>query len=207
MVEDQIFVGATAKLVHSSIPDVSSSGVAFDAGVQYWAPNSNFKMGVALRNVGPQVQPGGDGLTVRTQLSGPGSGFDNAVSLKSAAYEMPSVLMIGASYDLKFGGSDSTDHLHRITPTAAFRYRSFHPDQYGAGIEYAFRNYLILRVSHFFEQDIYSDQSRNAFTGLAAGVTLQLPFGENDNIIGVDYSYRPTRYFSGTHTFGLHLNL
>lgn len=41
------------RLVSESIQDVSASGFAIDAGVQYVAgPKDNFKLGISLRNIG-----------------------------------------------------------------------------------------------------------------------------------------------------------
>ncbi|MCS7074271.1 MAG: PorV/PorQ family protein, partial [Bacteroidia bacterium] len=58
-VEDRIYVGVTAKLIHESIPDVAANGMAFDAGVQYKDKQGKFKMGVCLRNIGPEMRYNG----------------------------------------------------------------------------------------------------------------------------------------------------
>jgi hypothetical protein len=51
------------------------------------------------------------------------------------------------------------------------------------------------------------DTRRTASTGLMGGVTFELPFGKDGNRFALDYSYRDTRPFSGTHSIGLKMSL
>lgn len=210
LVKDQIYVGLAVKVVSESVPDASSTGVGFDAGVQYHDRTGKFKLGVALRNIGPTLRYTGDGLTVRAELAGSNAGFDNAVQIEAEKYEMPSELVLGLSYDFHIGGyykrKGQTDSIpsHRITPTGGFRARAYGYDQIGLGVEYSFRDWVAVRVAQFFEQDIFSEnESLNAHTGLSAGISLQAPLGKGSRTsFGVDYSYRHTYFFSGTHTIG-----
>jgi hypothetical protein len=247
MLADRIFVGTTVKLVHESITDVSANGVAVDAGVQYFNRNQKFKLGVALRNVGPQMRYSGDGLAYRTSAGGPN--FDNATSTVAERFEMPTVLYIGAAYTFTLGEpssyryrlrkveekvtasdySDSTVYTmrkldstavydHRVTPMLTFVANAFQRDQIGLGMEYRFKEMLMLRAAYMWERDgLNQEETRNAFSGLAGGVSIELPFSMRDQRTGekatslttfaVDYSFRHTWFFGGTHSFGFRINL
>ena len=207
-VDDKIFVGATVKMVHESINDVTANGVAFDAGVQYRDSKEKFKIGVALRNVSPGMIYSGDGLSTRANLGGKSPSFDNSkVATTAAGFEIPSILIIGASYDLTFG----TDH--KLIPTASFIANSYGYDQIGAGVEYRFKKYLALRASYIYEaKEIGAEDGRNAFTGMAGGMSFEMPLSKSTDKVksntsfGIDYSYRANWLFSGTHSIGFRLN-
>jgi hypothetical protein len=207
---DHIYVGATVKLVHESINDASANGAAFDAGVQYRTNLSKndsvhsdkLKLGIVLRNVGTTMRYNGDGLTFRGNLS---SNYTSLASRPSASFEMPSVLAMGISYDVYFAD------VHRLTPTGAFLSNAFSYDQIGVGAEYAWKNILMLRYSFLYEKNILdAELRRTAWTGHSLGATVEVPFKtgkERVSTFGLDYSYRTTNPFSGTHVLGARINL
>ncbi|MEN2992854.1 MAG: PorV/PorQ family protein [Bacteroidia bacterium] len=221
--DDRIFVGATVKLIHESIPDAAANGLALDAGVQYRDKQGKFKIGVALRNVGPQMRYRGEGLSTRTNLGGPGSPFTNAVHTPAAAFEIPSVLLIGIAYRVGLGGErelvgreasaggtgGEKDYLFSLVPMLGFYAHSFQNNQLGAGLELRYKNYLMLRGAYLWEPDITNkEKAQNAFNGLNFGLTVELPFRTGEgrySSFGIDYSYRPTYFFNGTHSIGARL--
>lgn len=221
-VDDRIFVGATVKLIHESIPDAAANGIAFDAGVQYRDKKGNFQLGVALRNVGPQMRYRGEGLTARANLGGSGSTYTNLVATPVASFEIPSVLLIGASYrigispiqdsqsrETKLGTTE--EYLFSILPMFGFYAHSFQNDQIGAGVELRYKSYFMVRGAYLWEKDVTSkENTQNAFNGISLGATVELPFKTGENrysSFGIDYSYRPTYFFSGTHSIGARLYL
>ncbi|MCZ2356365.1 MAG: PorV/PorQ family protein [Bacteroidia bacterium] len=206
---DRIFVGFTVKLVHEAIPDASASGVAFDAGVQYRSENGKWKVGTALRNVGPEMGYKGDGLNTRAALGGSQSTYSNSVSTRAATFQLPATLSLSTSYDFVFAED------HTITPLVTFISNSFSKDQFGLGLEYRFKTYLMLRGAYLYENGITSSENRTTvYTGLAAGISTEIPFKASKSAaedapkssFGVDYSYRATNPFQGVHTFGVRLN-
>lgn len=223
--DDRIFVGATTKLIHESIPDAAANGVAFDAGVQYRDKQGNLKLGVALRNIGPQMRYRGEGLTARANLGGAGSAFTSLVSTPPASFEIPSVLLIGAAYRIGIGGEaelkaresaaggtgGDRDYLFSIIPMLGFYANSFQNNQLGGGIELRYKNYFMIRGAYMWEPDITSkENTQNAFMGINFGATVELPFRTGENrysTFGIDYSYRPTYFFNGTHSIGARLYL
>ncbi len=209
---DNIFGGICLRVISEQISNVAARGVALDAGIQYVAGKyDQMHFGIALRNVGPKMVYKGDGLSFETIiLNGTVQGNTQTVEQRAAAFELPSLLNIGGAYDF-YLKKDSTgvNKSHRITVAANFRSNSFTSDQFMIGAEYGFKQYLMLRAGYCYEKGITKSETRQtAFTGPTAGVTLELPFGaEKKSSFGVDYSYRFTNPFSGTHTVGIRVNL
>ncbi len=207
---DHIYVGTTLKMVHEAIPDASASGVALDAGVQYRTNmgktdslhSDRLKVGICIRNLGTTMRFTGDGLKLRSFIN---PNYSSQVSRVGSTYEMPSQLCFGISYDFYFG------HSFRVTPLGSFVSNSFSNDQIAGGLELAFKDYLYLRYSYLYENGVTSKETtKTAFSGHAAGITLDIPFKSGKNYIshvGVDYSYRSTYFFSGTHTIGVRIDL
>lgn len=206
---DNIDAGVLMRVVSEGIPSVHAGGVAIDAGIQYHAGFHNrAKFGVALRNVGPAMQFSGDGLSTRGLIEG----ANHSVTLQKRAeqFEMPSVLHISAGYDIV-----TTDSVHKsvLGVTGSFISNAFSEDQFGIGLEYSWRNYVILRGGFVYQNGLFSSTTNTAaFSGPSAGVTVQAPFGKANSkghrkMIGIDYAYRSAAPFSGTNTLGIRLIL
>ncbi len=52
---ENFYYGANVKLIHSSISSYSSSGVAFDLGLQYHIPSQLMTVGFTMNNIGGQL--------------------------------------------------------------------------------------------------------------------------------------------------------
>jgi hypothetical protein len=198
--------GLNIKLISESIADASATGIAIDAGIQYiTGEKDQIKFGVALKNIGPTMKFSGDGLSFRGII--PSHGNDNdlfTVQTRSEKYEMPATLRIGASYDFLIG------ELHRITLAGNFTSNSFTKDQYIIGVEYALKPYFGIRAGYTFQDGIFNSSiidRGTVYTGLNAGLSVYVPFNkEKETGIGIDYSFRSTNPYSGTHCIGLKLN-
>lgn len=208
---NSIYGGLTVKLISESTANAKTSGVAIDAGVKYVTGKyDQIQFGITLRNVGPPMKYSGNGLAVSTSL--PGTDFNRTVNSRSADFELPSQIMIGASYDFFLSGTDTiNDRLsstHRLTASGNFTSNSFTRDQISVGAEYAFKEMFMLRGSFIYEEETLDENlSRTANVGPAAGASIVLPLGKGGTQVALDYSYRATRTFDGTHTIGLRLNL
>jgi len=199
---NSIFGGLLLRVVSESIANVRTSGVAFDAGIQYvTGPTDNVHFGIALKNVGPAMKFKGDGLSVQGLLVG----GDNSLTLeqRSADFELPSMMNIGAAYDFNIS------ELHRVTVAGTFISNSFTKDQFILGAEYAFKKMFHVRGGYLYEKDVTDDVKRETvFTGPSAGVSIDLPFGEEKkSAVAIDYGYRATNPFSGVHSIGVRLSL
>ncbi|MGZ5242594.1 MAG: PorV/PorQ family protein [Bacteroidia bacterium] len=201
---DNITAGLLIRTLTEGIPDATASGVGLDAGVQYVAgENDRMKFGVALRNIGPSMRFSGNGLAARGILEN----SDNTLTLekRAADFEMPSVLNIAASYDLF---TDSTTS-NTFTIAGSYTSNAFSKDQFGAGVEYSFRRFAMIHAGYVYEDGMFKENERTtAFTGLSFGGSLEVPFGKEKNRrFGLDYSYRLSNPFGGTHSFGAHLGI
>lgn len=196
-----IYGGFNFKIINESISDVSAIGVAIDAGIQYvTGEQENVRFGIALKNWGPTMKFKGDGLSIRSLLPGQDDYF--TLEHRSADFELPSQLSIGGSYG--FILSDE----HKLTTALAFVSNSFYKDQYVGGLEYNFKNILMVRGGYAYEDGIFSTTDRtNAHTGWSAGASIQAPLNKDKgSSFSVDYSYRDSDPFAGTHTIAARLN-
>ncbi|MCB0769007.1 MAG: PorV/PorQ family protein [Flavobacteriales bacterium] len=199
---NSIHGGFLVRMVSESIANVRTSGVCFDAGIHYvTGPQDNVHFGIALKNVGPAMAFSGDGLSVQGFLV---NGSDQlTLEQRSANFEIPSLLNIGASYDWH------VNEMHRVSFAGTFISNSFTNDQGAIGVEYAFRKMVHLRGGYTYEADITSQEDRTTvYTGPTAGLSVDLPFGEEKkSAIAIDYSYRATNPFDGIHSVGVRISL
>jgi hypothetical protein len=209
---DNIFGGITVRVISEGIDNVKAQGVSIDAGIQYHTGKyENIHLGVGLKNVGPKMQYKGDGLSTQgTVTNAYGNSYQLTIANKSAAFELPALLNIAAAYDL-YLTSDTTGKLktHRLTVAANYTSNSFTKDNYLVGLEYGWKNIVMVRAGMVSEKGIYQgDANRTtAFTGPSCGATVEIPFGEKKSTFALDYSYRFTNPFGGVHTFGARINL
>jgi hypothetical protein len=211
MFSDNIYGGLNIKLINEQIPNVAAKGVAIDAGIQYHAgKNNEIHIGVALKNWGPKMYYRGDGLSRQAAISSLNNGsYELTVNNRSGTFELPALVNIGLAYDF-YLLKDSTgfSKKHRLSLNGTFTSNSFTNDNGLFGLEYAWKEMLMLRGGLYVEKNIFNDAERvTAYTGPAAGFTFEVPFNEKKSTIALDYSYRATRPFGGTHSFGLRLNL
>lgn len=202
--ENKISVGVLVRLINESITDVSAFGFALDAGVQYvTGPEDNFKFGISLRNIGSRMTFSGEGLSTFTDSPGT-TGHDITLSQRAAGFDLPSVLNIGMSYDFRFL------EINRLTLMGNFTSNSFSSDQLGAGLEYSLNDRFMVRAAYKHDlADTLDPNEKAIYTGLSAGASVQVPLSrENrDTKFGIDYAYRHTRLWSGTHNIGIRISI
>lgn len=200
-----IYGGLNLKVISESISDASAQGIALDMGIQYvTGDKENIKFGIALKNVGPRMKFSGDGYSLRTVIPGQDNKF--TMTQRGADFELPAQLNIGASYDFLFKNES------RFTLAGNFISNSFTKDQVTLGGEFSLRNYLMLRAAYTYEKGIneaITDPERsNASKGLSGGFSVQVPMNKEKkgSALSIDYSYRSTEHFEGTHTIGARIN-
>ena len=203
--------GINVRMISTSLPGVSAQGISVDGAVQYQthlgganADAKNFKVGVTLRNVGPEMRYSGDGLSYRGTLLGGARDLNRAVEGKSQTFEIPTMLTIGLQYDLAVADD------HRVTGAATFISNSFSNDQYQGGVEYAYMEKFMVRGGYDFMKNTNYGQRSRAHTGLTAGATVEVPFGKageeadatdtKQHRFGIDYSFRASNPWNGTHS-------
>jgi len=211
MFSENIYGGVNVKIISEQIPNVSARGVAIDAGIQYHTGKyDQMHLGITLKNWGPKMSYQGDGLSRQMNVKY-GSNYEMTVNNRSAAFEMPALVNIGLSYDFyltkdSIGGRAKK---HRLSANGSFVSNSFTYDNYLVGVEYAWKEMVMLRAGMYTEKGIFKggDQRKTIFTGPAMGATFELPFNDKKSTVALDYSYRFTNPFAGVHTFGFRVNL
>ena len=207
---NRIYGGATIRLISESIENIRAMGFALDAGLQYiLGKKENLRFGVSIRNLGTPMKYSGDGFTFRGVRGG--NEFDGTQSAVTQKYELPAQLTIGASYDFWIGPDfkcAGAYNLHRLTLTGQFTSNTYGKDNFGGGAEYAFKEVFMVRGGYRYEPGLLQpDQRTSAYTGISAGMSIEVPFKENGPSMGIDYSYRTSDPFGGTHSVGLRFAL
>ena len=198
--------GVNIKIITESTDNVSGTGVAIDAGIQYvTGEDDNIKFGIALKNVGTPMSFSGDGMSLTLVND---QDVTSTYETRSASFEMPTCLNIGGAYDFLFEALDQ-----RLTVAASFTSNAFLRDDYKLGLEYSIFNILQLRAGYTFQCGLWNSDTRvTAYTGPSAGASVAIPLKKrsaNTSVptIRIDYSYRAAAPFSGSHSIGIGINL
>lgn len=223
--------GVSLKVVtETGADDAKATGFAIDAGVQYLTGKfQNFKIGITLKNIGLPMHYKGDGLGVRAVTGD--VDWEQTLESRSATYELPTMLVMGISYDFCFWGKEyqgwSKEDLedegltrdqaaHRLTLAGSFTANSFSRDMFTVGIEYALGQIFMVRAGYNIETGMYNvDKCTTWYTGPAVGATVGIPLKKKDKVepgktmsrLYLDYSYRFTNKWGGNHCVGLKLAL
>lgn len=200
---NSIHGGIALKVISEAIADVKAQGLAIDAGIQYVTgfnkERDNLKFGIALRNVGAPMKYDGEGLSFRNSNDEYTSNINVLMQQKADRFELPSLVSIATAYDIKMAED------HRLTTALNFTSNSFIRDQFALGLEYGFKNLLMIRGAYTIDKkdkNAIIDEEISALIGPSGGVSIQLPLGKTGKYFGIDYAYRATKTFDGTHTFG-----
>jgi hypothetical protein len=206
--EKRLSVGLTARSISESTSNLSASSIALDAGVLYTTgEKKEIHFGVSLKNIGAPMIFTGDGMSF-VGLSPQGT-YSQTLYKGARVFELPSSLNIGAAYDWHLADR------HILTLGANFTSNSFARDQIVAGFDYSFKKMFMFRASYTLEPDAEAPDSNGnvdlinkpLHTGLGAGVSLNIPFKKETNSgLGIDYGFRATSRFAGSHTIGLRLS-
>ncbi len=206
--------GINVRLINEGIDNINAFGFSVDAGLLYTTgKKKNIHFGVALRNVGTPMTFRGDGFSFQgTAESGQ---YQLAFDRKSQKFDLPVQLNIGAAYDLLFGNyfdlePGNKTQNYRVTLMANFTSNAFGNDHFGGGVEFSYRDIFMLRGGYRGEVGITKAETRQTvYTGFAGGMTVEAPFKKDGTgpRLGIDYSFRSTALYQGTHSLGLHFNL
>lgn len=206
---NSIYGGINFKVVNEAIANLRGTSVAVDAGIRYvTGEQDQIKFGITLKNIGPTMTFKGDGMAI--QVMYPNTGELATLEQRSAAFEMPSALNIGGSYDFNFGD------MHKLTAAFAFNANSFSNDQYRLGVNYGMtggKMHFNLMAGYTFEEGLFSSDGFvaggrvTALSGLSAGLSIDGIVGKNQHALGIQYAYRHANPFNGIHTIGLSFDL
>jgi hypothetical protein len=194
--ENKVSVGVTTKFVNESVANAKASAFAMDAGVQYvTGENDNFKFGISLRNIGTKMRFQGEGLSKALPNPGPTFPYNNTYYERSAAFELPSQLNIGMSYDWLFG------QQNKLTMVANFTSNAFSRDQVGKNFQ--------LRAAYKTELDVASGSAEASIdNGFSGGFSISTGLKKDSpSRLSLDYAYRTTSVYQGIHNIGVRIDL
>ncbi len=196
---NSIHGGFVLKIINEQISDMTGTGVALDAGIQYVTGlTDNIHFGIALKNIGPTMKYKGDGLAYSVLFDGMSSNI--TVVQRADEFELPTQLNIAAAYDFNF------ENASRLTLAFNFNSNAFSKDQFILGAEGSFRDILMLRGGYTIEKgmrkNIEDSDCTNVYKGLSLGATVQAPLNKKGLKVCLDYSYQNTAHWKGTHQIG-----
>jgi len=210
----EISGGVGFKIFSESSTNVKAQGIGLDAGIQYITTfkekqkikKDDVKFGVSLKNIGPDARYSGDGLSVK--LLNPITEIESTVNQRSSKFNLPTLMNISASYDMRLDKNDDT-YFHRLTPALTFTNHAFSTNQFTTGIEYGYKEMFQLRAAYAYENGgLKYNTSTSASTGIMGGFTFELPVSkDSETTFALDYSYRHSNPFGGSHSFGVRLNI
>ncbi|HEX2867177.1 MAG TPA: PorV/PorQ family protein [Ignavibacteriales bacterium] len=194
---DRVSVGITGNMIMETIAQVSSTGFAFNVGIMYenLGDLTGLSLGVAIKNLGPQMTFSGPGLYTQATASS----FERPAQLykiEAAGFELPSQLEFGLAY------RPVLDAQNSLLVATTFQNNNFSGDVYKAGAEYTFNNLLSIRGGYAYTP---KSQETGNIWGFTAGAGLNYDIGGGTDI-RVDYAYRQVKSsFDANHVFSVGL--
>lgn len=192
---DRISIGTNFKLITERIENSSASGFAVDAGVQYRFTES-LMIGVAVKNIGTNMQYTGQDLTARTQIPGtvPGA-TSGSYEVITEAFQIPSYFQASLTYALDFNEQNNLLLAGSYTANNALE------DIANFGLEYGFMNTFFIRGGY----NMLVENTSDYIYGFTFGAGVDYSIGGDVGFI-FDYAYRDVKDFPGSnHIFTVKL--
>ncbi len=195
---DAIAVGGTVRIISEQIDRVSASGFALDVGVQYsrLVGVQGLNLGIAVKNIGPQMKFDGPGL-LRNALASGGSRPEQRYKSDAASFELPSLVEVGLAYDSKMG-----DNMGLMF-TSSFINNNLYYDEYRFGGEFMLGMEsvtLFARLGGSAIPEAEKTLKENIFgISFGAGLNYKAPGIE----MTVDYAYRAVELFKANNVLTL----
>ncbi len=184
---EQFSFGVTAKYVQQAFTDVSAGGFVFDLGTRYLTGYKDIALGFSVNNLGSQQTFEGSNLNRANQ---PVDGIRTQpvdMRLVTTPFDMPISFRAGVSADLCKGAVWEPEfdaegvQEHSLVTAVDFETFSDVPEQFAAGMEYTWKDLLIVRGGYRFGSDQF---------GVAGGVGFRYIGSGFDGRI--DYSVNPS---------------
>jgi len=193
---DAITAGASVKLISEKMARANGSGVAFDFGVQYHqlAGIRGLHLGVAMKNLGPQMSFGGEGLNVRA-VAPSGDAPEQFYRVRGAEYELPTSVELGLTFERSL-----TENM-TWSVNGAFANNNLGLDGYRLGGEAMFKSGPVNFFGRGgFETSPTEADDENIF-GPTAGFGI---FYKTESLdITLDYAFRSVDLFDSNQMFTL----
>jgi len=179
---DRVTVGFTTKLIYESVPRASATSIAFDFGIQYdnLMDVKGLGLGLAIRNIGQDMQYNGTGLL--TSAIEEGESYDYYYYRTSSEDQLPASLEMGLTY---MAGKS-------LLLSAVYQNNNTERDYLRVGGEMSFSDVAFVRAGYAFQlKDVQNPEAGESVYGLTFGGGVK--FKISDTNIIVDYVFRPAQ--------------
>ncbi|NIV95500.1 PorV/PorQ family protein [candidate division KSB1 bacterium] len=197
LLSDRVSVGFTGNFISEDLAEarVSATGFAFSAGVQYQNLGGiqGLDLGVAVKNIGPQMGFDGSGLLREGSVDDVSRG-GSFVKIDPATEELPSTIEIGGAYSFNAG------ELSSVRITGMFQNNNFSDDQGKFGAEYEYNNLFFVRGGYDFAPGA-ADEAFIFGASFGAGVRVDVGGVE----VFADYGFRESDFFDNQNAFSVRL--
>ncbi len=199
ILSDRISVGANFNFVNETIMSTTASGFALDAGVQYnGLIIPELKLGVAIKNLGPNMTFSGSNLLRQGTTVGDIRGTQ-WYDVQAASFELPSQMDVALAYDKKLGETND------VTVYGTFENNNYSSDVYKFGLQYSFNNMLFLRGGYNYAPNAPKDQTgqTSEIYDYTFGAGINYNLGELN--FTLDYAYEHVLLLTSINVFTVRL--
>ena len=192
---DAITIGFGVKLISEKIDRVAASGFAFDFGVQYdgMVGVKGLNLGLAVKNIGPQMQFDGPGLYRRAAVT-EGNRPSEFMLLQATVNELPALVEIGLSYDYKL----ADNFVAQVN--GSFVNNNLYYDSYNAGLEIGY-TVEDLKLHGRAGYSAVPQNQDNEIYGATMGFGIGYNLGGINMVL--DYGYRSAKYFNANQAISI----
>ncbi len=172
---DKFSLGGQLRYLRSALEEQAYNGVAVDLGTMYQTGLRSLKLGMAIQNLGPDVQYSGDFQDHREAAS-------NGEPVATEEYEgasLPTMFRLGISFDVWEMLAMNKSEAHSGTFAIEMDHPNDNKERLNLGGEYGYKNTLFLRAGGKFG---YDEESFALGFGLNFDVM-------NEYILTFDYAY------------------
>jgi hypothetical protein len=148
---------------------------------------------MALKNFGPQMRYDGSGLYLNATPASLERG-EATYKMTAAAFDLPSTLEIGLSYNYNFNASNS------LQVDGTYQNSNYYADEYKVGLEYALNNMFFVRAGYAYTPSFADNTDYNIY-GITAGLGLKYDLG--GTALKIDYAFRQTKFFDNNHVIAV----
>ncbi len=193
---DAISAGVTVKLISEQMQRVTGSGVSLDIGIQYRgvAGIEGVNLGVALKNVGPQVNFDGPGL-LRQADAIEGRRPAQYYSSIASSWELPTSVELGLAYEYQM-----TEEM-QMNVGGSYTNNSLALDSYKVGGE-AIYGVGMLKFAARGGYDMWS-KGEDDMSVFGPSFGFGLTFLNPSVDVTIDYAYRSVDLFQNNSMFSV----
>jgi len=192
---DRFSIGFNGKYIQQYIANSHAGGLALDIGTLFSTP-FGFRLGSSISNFGPKLNMTGDDLLIGADVDENIDGNNESVTsvLSTDHFDLPLVLRIGISDEIRFGGNNEFIwSLDAVSPNDNANYLN-------AGVSISLMDNLLstyIGLNSLFLKD--SDKE------FAFGFGLRLPKNLAKGII-INYCYEAMRFLGNSQQLSISFN-